>query len=140
MLKAKLFPNVGTCADVGGSGNLENDGPIGCWGLDNIADEENGTTEEMLEGTGAEEVENGTKELLDVEEEEEVDNGTKELLDVEEEEKEEEVEKGKKESLDVEEEAVNKDVLEEEEEDKNEFLRFMAALSSGLSSGFLYLL
>ena len=119
MLKAKLFPNVGTCADVGGSGNLENDGPIGCWGLDNIADEENGTTEEMLEGTGAEEVENGTKELLDVEEEEEVEKGTKELLDVDE-------------------EVVNEDVLEEE--DKNEFLRFMAALSSGLSSGFLYLL
>ena len=88
---------------MGGSGNLENDGPIGCWGLVNIADDENGTTEEMLEGTGAEEVEKGTKELLDVEEE-----------------------------------AVNEDVLEEE--DKTEFLRFMAALSSGLSSGFLYLL
>ena len=88
---------------MGGSGNLENDGPIGCWGLVNIADDENGTTEEMLEGTGAEEVEKGTKELLDVEEE-----------------------------------AVNEDVLEEE--DKTEFLRFMAALSSGLSSGFLYFL
>ena len=106
---------------MGGSGNLENDGPIGCWGLDNIADDENGTTEEMLEGTGAEEVEKGTKELLDVEEEEEVEKGTKE-------------------SLDVEGEAVNKDVLIEEEEDKTEFLRFMAALSSGLSSGFLYIL
>ena len=88
---------------MGGSGNLENDGAIGCWGLDNKADDENGKTEEMLEGTGAEEVENGTKELLDVEEE-----------------------------------AVNEDLLEEE--DKTEFLRFMAALSSGLSSGFLYFL
>ena len=104
---------------MGGSGNLENDGPIGCWGLDNIADDENGTTEEMLEGTGAEEVEKGTKELLDVEEEKELEKGTKELLDVEE-------------------EAVNEDLLEEE--DKTEFLRFMAALSSGLSSGFLYFL
>ena len=34
---------------MGGSDNLENDGPIACWGLDNIADDENGTTEEMLE-------------------------------------------------------------------------------------------
>ena len=120
MLNAKLFLNVGTCADVAGSGNLENDGAIGCRGLDHVADDENGRTEEMLEGTGAEELEKGTKALLDVEEEEE------------------EVEKGTKELLDVEEEAVNEDVLEEE--DKTEFLRFMAALSSGLSSGFLYIL